>query len=309
MLDAIFTEGHYQSGNGPRPPTGSTLLSMDSVSTAPKVGRLLRAWRQRRNLSQLALASDSAVSTRYLSFIETGRARPSREMITHLAEQLEVPLRERNALLMAAGYAPIYGARSLDEPSMEQAREAIDRFLEAHEPYPALVADRHWNMVAANEAVRVFTDGVAPELLEPPANIFRIALHPEGIAPRILNLPEWSGAVMQRLRRHAAVSGDPEIRALYEELSQYPSIELSRPEGDGAQLDPTLVHRFVLADEDGGELSLFSTVTTFGTASDVTLAELSIEAFYPADTATRTALQKFAERQQHGVTAPAPADR
>ena len=280
------------------------IACMAAATTTPKVGALLRAWRQRRNLSQLALASDSAVSTRHLSFIETGRARPSREMVSHLAEQLEVPLRERNALLMAAGYAPIYGERSLDDTSLEQARGAVDHFLAAHEPFPALAVDRHWNMLATNEAVRVFTDGVAAHLLEPPANVFRIALHPEGMAPRILNLREWSGVVMQRLRRHAAVSGDPEIHALYEELGRYPSIELSPPEGDGTQLDPVLLHRFVLAG-DGEELSLFSTVTTFGTASDITLAELSIEAFYPADSATRAALQAHAEQRQEGARASA----
>jgi transcriptional regulator with XRE-family HTH domain len=277
---------------------------MSYAATAPRVGELLRAWRQRRNLSQLALASDSAVSTRYLSFIETGRARPSREMVTHLAEQLEVPLRERNVLLMAAGYAPIFGERALEDPSMEQARNAIDRLLVAHEPYPALVVDRHWSMVAANEAVRVFTDGVAPELLKPPANVYRIALHPLGMAPRILNFAEWSGVVMQRLRRHARVSGDPEIQALYEELCGYPSVELARPEAEGTQLDPLLLHRFELAG-DGEDLSLFSTVTTFGSASDITLAELSIEAFYPADDTTRAALQARAERRQGGAPATA----
>ena len=273
------------------------IACMAAATTTPRVGALLRAWRQRRNLSQLALASDSAVSTRHLSFIETGRARPSREMVTHLAEQLEVPLRERNALLMAAGYAPIFGERSLDDASLEQARGAVDHFLAAHEPFPALVVDRHWSMLAT-------TDGVAAHLLEPPANVFRIALHPEGMAPRILNIREWSGVVMQRLRRHAAVSGDPEIQALYEELGRYPSIELSPPAGDGTQLDPVLLHRFVLAG-DGEELSLFSTVTTFGTASDITLAELSIEAFYPADSATRAALQAHAERRQEGARASA----
>ncbi len=280
------------------------IACMATAITSPKVGELLRAWRQRRNLSQLALASDSAVSTRYLSFIETGRARPSREMVTHLAEQLEVPLRERNALLMAAGYAPLYGERSLDDPSLEQARGAIDHLLAAHEPCPALVVDRHWNMLASNRAVCAFTDGVAAHLLEAPANVFRIALHPEGMAPRILNIREWSGAVMQRLRRHAAVSSDAEIQALYEELSRYPSIELSPSDRAGTQLDPVLLHRFVLAG-DGGELSLFSTVTTFGTASDITLAEISIEAFYPADSATRAALQAQAERRQKETHAAA----
>jgi transcriptional regulator with XRE-family HTH domain len=264
-----------------------------TANAAPKVGELLREWRRRRNLSQLALAGDAAVSTRYLSFIETGRARPSREMVTHLAEQLDVPLRERNALLLAAGYAPVFAERPLEHASMEPVRGAIDRFLGAHEPYPALVVDRHWNMVAANRAIGVFTDGVAGHLLEPPANVFRIALHPEGMAPRIANLAEWSGAVMSLIRRNAAVTGDPRMRELYEELAGYPGVERTAPAEEGGYVEPMLFHRFRLV---GGEheLSLFSTVTTFGTASDITLAELSIEAFYPADERTREALSAYA---------------
>lgn len=266
----------------------SYIWLMSTATEAPRVGELLREWRRRRNLSQLSLASESAVSTRYLSFIETGRARPSRQMVTHLAERLEVPLRERNALLLAAGYAPTFTHRSLDDPSMQPVRDAIDRFLDAHEPFPALVVDRRWDMVAANRAVRVFTDGAAEELLQPPANVFRIALHPGGMAPRILNLAEWSGVLMTRLRRQAAVTGDPEIDALYEELRQYPGVELAPP-NKATQADPMLLHHFKLASGEH-ELSLFSTVTTFGTATDITLAELSIEAFYPADDATRAVL-------------------
>src|SRR5688572_21153756 len=171
-------------------------------------GRLLREWRRRRNLSQLALASGSAVSTRHLSFIETGRARPSREMVLHLAERLDVPLRERNRLLLAAGYAPVFRERLLEDEEMAPVRDALERFLAAHEPYPALVVDRHWNLVMANRAVELLTGDVAPELLDPPANALRATLHPRGMAPRILNFSEWSGHLLHRLRRQMEVTGD-----------------------------------------------------------------------------------------------------
>ena len=252
------------------------------ATTAPRVGDLLREWRQRRSLSQMAVASDSAVSTRYLSFIETGRATPSREMILHLAEQLEVPLRERNTLLLAAGYAPIYPERSLDDPELAPVQDAIDRFLEAHQPYPALVVDRHWNMLAANQAADLFTDGAAAELLEPPANVLRIALHPDGLAPRILNLGEWSAHMLGLLRREAAITGDPVLGGLYDELAGYPGVHAERSH---EEMNPgaMLMHRFTIRDR---QLAFFSTVTTFGRPSDVTLQELTIEAFYPADIQT-----------------------
>lgn len=257
---------------------------MNAALAEPTVGRLIREWRTRRSLSQMALASDSAVSTRYLSFIETGRARPSREMVLHLAEQLEVPLRERNRLLMAAGYAPSFAQRSLDDEQMAPVREALDRFLQAHQPYPAAIVDGHWNLVAANDGIGLMTQGVASELLEPPANVFRIALHPDGMAPRILNFEEWSSHLISRVRRQAALTGDPEMMALYEELSAYPGVSLEHVSDSAA---PFLLHRLELA---GEELSFFSTVTTFGTATDITLAELSLEAFYPADERTKRAL-------------------
>jgi hypothetical protein len=232
----------------------------------------------------MTLASDSAVSTRYLSFIETGRARPSREMVLHLAEQLEVPLRERNHLLLAAGYAPFFVRRSLDDDEMAPVRDALDRFLQAHLPYPAVIVDRHWNQVAANEGIARLTHGVAPKLLEPPANVFRIALHPEGMAPRILNFAEWSSHILSRVHRQAALTGDAETVKLYDELSSYPGVCLDHIVDTSA---PLLIHRLQLANE---ELSFFSTVTTFGTASDITLSELSIEAFYPADETTKRLL-------------------
>lgn len=262
-------------GAGPR------LDTMQVTVVEPTVGKLIRDWRTRRNLSQMALASDSAVSTRYLSFIETGRARPSREMVLHLAEQLEVPLRDRNGLLLAAGYAPFYPHRSLDDKEMAPVREALDRFLSAHLPYPAAIVDRHWNLIAGNEGIGRLTAGVAPELLEPPANVFRIALHPDGMAPRILNFAEWSGYILSRVRRQLTLTGDPELQALYDEFGEYPGVSLERVVDSS---NPLLMHRLRLADED---LSFFSTVTTFGTATDVTLAELTVEAFYPADETTR----------------------
>jgi transcriptional regulator with XRE-family HTH domain len=179
------------------------------VAVAVRPNSLVRAWRQRRNLSQLELALGAEVSSRHLSFLETGRARPSREMVIRLAGELEIPMRERNALLLAAGYAPIYPEHPLDAPEMAPVRQALDRFLRAHEPYPALVVDRHHNLVTANDALDMLVDGVSPHLLEPPANGMRIALHPDGMAPRTLNLAEWSAHLLGRLRRQMQATGDP----------------------------------------------------------------------------------------------------
>jgi transcriptional regulator with XRE-family HTH domain len=184
----------------------------------------LREWRQRRHLSQLDVASRSAVSARHLSFIETGRSRPSREMVLHLAQRLDVPLRERNRLLLAAGYAPAFSEHALDEVDMTPVREAIERLLRAHEPYPALVVDRHWNIVASNRGVDFIIRGVAPELLAVSANAYRIALHPDGLAPRIGNFAEWSAHMLMRLRRELDVAPDPELSALYDELAGYPGV-------------------------------------------------------------------------------------
>src|SRR5437763_3104200 len=191
----------------------------------PTVGGLLREWRQQRHMSQLDLASLAGVSSRHLSFVETGRARPSRQMVLRLAEELEVPLRERNALLLAAGYAPVYPERPLEAPEMASVREAIERFLRAHEPYPAVVIDRYHNLVSANDALDLLLVGVAPDLLEPPANALRIALHPRGMAPRTLNLAEWSAHLLHRLRREAQITGDEQLGTLYDELAGYPGVE------------------------------------------------------------------------------------
>ena len=259
-------------------------MAVATPATAPPtIGELLRTWRRRRSLSQLELSLNASVSSRHLSFVETGRARPSREMVLHLAEQLEVPLRERNALLLAAGYAPLYVERPLDAPEMDAVRQALDRFLRAHEPYPAVVTDRQHNLLAANDALAVVLEGVAADLLEPPANALRIALHPRGMAPRIANFAQWSAHLLQRLRREAAITGDSQLEGLYEELAAYPGVELQPPQAGLTEAEIVLPLR--LRDADG-ELAFFSTISTFGTTIDITLAELSIEAFYPANAHT-----------------------
>jgi transcriptional regulator with XRE-family HTH domain len=251
------------------------------------VGPLLREWRRRRRLSQLELALEAGVSARHLSFVETGRSRPSPEMVVHLAEHLDVPLRDRNTLLLAAGYAPLYGQRALEEPEMGPVRDAIDQVLAAHEPYPALVVDRHWGMVAANRAVGLLIQGVAEELLAPPVNVLRLSLHPDGLAPRIANLAAWRAHLLDRLERQAAGSGDPALHALLDELRELPGGD------DGSTADLVAGDIAVPLRLRAGDavLSFISTVTTFGTAMDVTVAELSIEAFYPADAATAEALR------------------
>src|SRR4051794_37046922 len=195
---------------------------MDYVAARPAVGVLLRDWRQRRRMTQMDLALEAGVSARHLSFVETGRSAPSADMVKHLAEQLDVPLRERNRLMLAAGYAPAYGQRELDAPDMGPVREAIDLVLRGHEPYPALVVDAHWGLVAANRAVAALLEDVAAHLLEPPVNVLRLSLHPEGLAPRIANLHEWRAHLLERLDRDAVATGDPALAALREELEGYP---------------------------------------------------------------------------------------
>ena len=199
--------------------------AMSELAARPRVGPLLRDWRQRRRLSQLDLAVGAGVSARHVSFVETGRARPSAEMVMQLAEHLDVPLRDRNALLLAAGYAPAFAQRDLDDPEMGPVRDVLDRLLRGHEPYPAIVVDRHWGLVAANRAVALLTEGAAPHLLEPPVNVLRLGLHPDGLAPRIRNLGEWRAHLLDRLSRQAVVSGDPALFALHEELAALPGAQ------------------------------------------------------------------------------------
>jgi transcriptional regulator with XRE-family HTH domain len=264
------------------------------VATAQPVGDLLREWRQRRRMSQLDLASEAEISTRHLSFVETGRALPSREMVLHLAEQLEIPLRERNVLLVAAGFAPVFVERSLDDLALQAARKAIDLVLAGHEPYPALAVDRHWMLVAANGAVGRLIGGADASLLQPPVNVLRLSLHPKGLAPRIANLPEWRAHLLARLHRQIEVSADPVLAELMRELAAYPvptSTRSGRPP-TGREFAGVVVP--VQFTTDAGTLSFFSTTTVFGTPLDITLSELALEAFFPADTATADALRHLA---------------
>jgi transcriptional regulator with XRE-family HTH domain len=262
-----------------------------SVRAGESVGELLRKWRQHRRLSQLELSIQADISTRHLSFVETGRSLPSREMALHLAEQLELPLRERNKVLVAAGYAPLYPENALDTAPMAAIRTAVRQVLTGHQPYPALAVDRHWNIVDANAGLAVLVGGVAPELLEPPANALLASLHPDGMAPHIVNLGEWRAHLLDRLRRQVEQTADPQLAELHTQLVALPCDD---PEpvveypGSGAVVIPLRLRH------PAGELAFFSTVTTFGTPLDVTVAELAIEAFFPADEATAAVLRQSA---------------
>ena len=248
-----------------------------------KAGDLLRQWRQRRRLSQLDLAIAANVSARHLSFVETGRSRPTSEMILHLAEQLDVPLRDRNALLLAGGYAPRYQEHSLDEPELKAVQEALAKILTAQLPYPAVVVNRWWELVEANAGIALFTRDVAPGLLEPPVNVLRLSLHPDGMAPRIANLSQWRAHLLTRLHHQAEATGDPRLAALREELETYPG-------GDTAPPGPTDVVVPLRYRSDHSELSFLSITAVIGTPMDITVEELAIESFYPADEATAATL-------------------
>ncbi|TCC54874.1 XRE family transcriptional regulator [Kribbella pittospori] len=244
------------------------------------VGALLREWRQRRKLSQLDLAIQADVSARHVSFVETGRTIPSSPMVLHLAEHLDVPLRERNRLLVAAGHAPVYHQRPLDDPDMDRLREALERFVRAHEPYPALAVDRRWNLILANDALDVFLDGADPKLLEPPINMMRLGLHPQGLAPRIRNLTQVRGYLLPRLARQAAATGDAVLHELYDELIAY------GPDDVAPAPDPADIALPIRIDHRGTELCLINAITTFGTAFDITLDEIAVESYLPADART-----------------------
>jgi len=261
---------------------------MTITAPAPGVGGLLRGWRQRRRLSQLELSVEAEVSTRHLSFVETGRSKPSRELVLHLAEHLDVPLRDRNALLMAAGYAPAYRETALDDDAMAPVRSALDVILGGHEPYPALIVDRHWTLVAANDALGALLEDVDADLLDPPVNALRVSLHPRGMSSRIQNLAEWSAHLLERLHRQIAASADAALVELRDELLSYPGVVDRLPSDDPTSM---LFVPLRLLTSDGA-LSFFSTVATFGTALDITLAELSIESFFPADQRTVDALRR-----------------
>lgn len=257
------------------------------ASTSAPVGAHLRAWRQRRRLSQLDLALDAEISARHLSFLETGRARPSREMVLKLAEKLDVPLRERNTFLVAAGFAPMFSERELDDPGLEAARRAVDLVLKGHEPFPALAIDRYWTLVTSNAAVAPLLTGVAESLLSPPLNVLRLSLHPDGLASRIINLREWRDHLLERLRRQIDLTADHGLAELLSELREYPvpvQTGTMRSADYGGVAVPFRMRT------DTGDLAFFSTTTVFGTPLDITLSELAIEAFFPADEATARAL-------------------
>ena len=261
---------------------------------ARSIGDHLREWRQRRRLSQLDLALEAEISTKHLSFLETGRSQPSRDMVLRLAEELDVPLRERNVLLVAAGYAPVFAQRALDDPALQAARKAVDLVLKGHEPYPALAVDRHWHLVAHNAAIPPLMTSAAPQLLQPPVNVLRLSLHPEGLAPRIVNLAEWRAHLIARLRQQIDATVDATLAALLEELAAYPAPGGAKAaRANVAQEYGGVVVPLRLATQ-AGTLSLFSTTTIFGTPVDVTLAELAIESFFPADAETAELLRKMA---------------
>lgn len=254
-------------------------------------GEHLRHWRQHRRLSQLDLAQEAEISTRHLSFVETGRSVPSREMVLRLSERLDIPLRERNALLVAAGYAPMYRERPLSDPALGPARQAVELILKSHEPFPALALDRHWNLLAANAALPHLLDGADPSLLTPPINVLRLSLHPKGLAPKIANLAQWRDHLFERLRQQVATTADPVLADLLEELHGYPM-----PPGagdlhlDGEHLGVVMPFQYRTAH---GVLSFISTTTVFGTPVDVTLQELMLETFFPADAFTGEVLRQL----------------
>ncbi|CAB3798194.1 hypothetical protein LMG28688_04670 [Paraburkholderia caffeinitolerans] len=258
-------------------------------ATRRSVGELLREWRLRRRMSQMLLANEAEISTRHLSFVESGRSLPSREMVMHLAESLDVPLRERNALLVAAGYAPLYRERALDDPQLTAVREAVELVLRGHEPYPALAVDRHWNIVAANASLAPLVGDASPALLAAPANALRLSLHPEGVAPRIVNWHAWRAHLLTRLQRQIEASADPTLVALHDELAAY-----SAPPHAACAGDEPVQHTIAVPLRIRtalGELSFYSTTTVFGTPVDITLSELAIEAFFPADAPTAQMLR------------------
>jgi transcriptional regulator with XRE-family HTH domain len=257
----------------------------------PGVGPLLRAWRERRRLSQLELALRADSSARHISFVETGRSRPSEEMLLRLAEHLDVPVRERNALLLAAGYAPHYPQTPLDDPALDALRAGLDRLIQGYEPYPALVMDARYDVVAANRGITMLLDGVPESLLTAPLNAMRLTLHPQGLAPRIRNLREWRGHLLAQMERQIALYRSAPLRELYEEVAAYP-VAQSGPAEEPAEPVPYFALPMRI-EHEGRILSFISSVSTFNTPMDVTVAELAIETFLPADPATVTYLHSL----------------
>ncbi|GGP52835.1 helix-turn-helix domain-containing protein [Streptomyces calvus] len=270
-----------------------TTAPSGTASATDGVGPLLRAWREQRRVSQLELALRADSSARHISFIETGRARPSEEMVLRLAEHLDVPVRERNALLLAAGYAPRYPHTPLDDPALDALRDGIERLIGGFEPYPALVVDAMYDVVAANRGVMMLFDGVPESLLEPPLNAVRLTLHPQGLAPRIRNLREWRGHLLEQMERQIALRRSEPLRALYEEVAAFPVPDT----GEGRVTEPdTPVAYFALPmviEHEGRRLSFVSSISTFNTPMDVTVAELAVETLLPADPATAKYLHSW----------------
>ncbi len=269
--------------------------NMNTASNS--IGPLIREWRRRRSLSQLALAAEAEVSQRHLSFIESGRSVPSRDMIIRLSERLSIPMRERNKLLVAAGFAPVYRERAADDPELHAAHSAVERILKGHEPFPALAVDRHWTLVYANRMVPQLLEGVDESLVQTPANVLRLSLHPQGLASRIVNFREWREHILVRLANQIDVTADSTLMALQEELKTYPMPPGSKPFRSSEQSNYGKIAVPLQISTRLGVLSLISTTTVFGTALDITMSELAIESFFPADEATAdrlTALYKAA---------------
>ncbi|MEU0875558.1 helix-turn-helix transcriptional regulator [Nocardia brasiliensis] len=264
------------------------------LETRTRVGGLLREWRQRRRLSQLDLALAADTSARHISYVETGRAKPSRTMVLRLAEALDVPLRERNTLLLAADYAPAYRESSLDDTNLASVRAALTTMLTAHEPYPAVVVDRVWNVVTGNAAMSVLLHGIPDHLLLPQPNVYRLVLHPEGLAARLANLNQVRELFLERLTRQVSASGDPQLAALHDEVRRYPPPSHRSDEPKVGAGEPSPFEVPIRIRTPHGELSMFSTMATFGAPADVTLSELAIELFYPLDELTAAALRELA---------------
>ncbi|MFF5476462.1 helix-turn-helix domain-containing protein [Streptomyces sp. NPDC012935] len=270
-------------------PSGSTEPA--TTPTGPGVGPLLRVWREQRRVSQLELALRADSSARHISFIETGRSRPSEEMVLRLAEHLDVPVRERNALLLAAGYAPRYPETPLDDPALDALRAGMEQLIQGYEPYPALVVDAMYNVQAANRGILMILDGIPEHLLEPPLNAMRLTLHPEGLAPRIRNLREWRGHLLAQMERQIALHRSEPLRRLYEEVAAYP-VPQETPGAESAGPVPYFALPMQI-EHEGRVLSFISSISTFNTPMDVTVAELAIETLLPADPATVKYLQSL----------------
>lgn len=257
---------------------------MSETEIRTRLGDLLRTWRARRGLSQLALSADAGISQKHLSFVESGRSAPSRDMVLRLSETLDIPLRSRNEMLLAAGFAPEYPERTLDDPELGPAMAAVRAVLDGHAPYPAIAVDRHWTLVAANVAMEPILASVPEDLLRPPVNVLKVSLHPRGLAPMIVNLAEWRAHIVERLNRQYRQSDDPAIRDLIDEIRSYPASGPARTTAAGLVAVPLRLR------QGGRVLNFLSTTTVFGTAAEITLSELVIEAFFPADEETRAAL-------------------